>query len=184
METAVLNSLVDYARNNANASKVALVGHSYGSYLSISSASETDVDAVVLTGFSGTTDYFGPFLAGAGFRVARIANPHRWGNLDSGYLTVADLYAETYVYFTEPYFEHRVAEWAYYIGSEPFAVGELPTLLAANISYSSITAPVLILQGQFDVSACGGDCAGLLNDTAALFTGSSFVATVDNLPAG
>ncbi len=38
VEAAVLNSLVDYARKNTSAAKVALVGHSYGSYLSAASA--------------------------------------------------------------------------------------------------------------------------------------------------
>jgi hypothetical protein len=104
--------------------------------------------------------------------------------LDSGYLTSSDLFAETYVYFAEPYFEHRIAEWSYSIASEPFAVGELPSLIATTIEYTNITAPVMVLQGQFDVSACGGDCIGLLDATKALFTSAKTVETVDNLPAG
>lgn len=180
----MLNSLVAYARKVCKASKVALVGHSYGSYLSVASASQTAVDAVVLTGFSGTTAYFAPFLSGAGMRVARIQDPQRWGVLDSGYLTSSDLYAETFVYFAEPYFEHTVAEWSYSFASEPFAVGELPSLIATTIDYANITAPVMVLQGQFDVSACGGDCIGLLDTTKALFTNAKTVETVDNLPAG
>ncbi|PWY88895.1 alpha/beta-hydrolase [Aspergillus sclerotioniger CBS 115572] len=184
VETAVLNSLTEYARQATKASRVALVGHSYGAYLTAASASQMAVDAVVLTGFSGTFTYFGPFLAGAGLRVARHHNPARWGMLDSGYLTSSDLFAETYVYFAEPYFEHRVAEWAFTTESEPFAVGELPSLLETTIEYGNITAPVLVLQGQFDVSACGGNCVGLLNSTKALFTAAKTVETVDNLPAG
>jgi pimeloyl-ACP methyl ester carboxylesterase len=160
VETAVLNAVIAYARKAAHASKVALVGHSYGAYLSAACASQSAIDAVVLTGFTGTTDYFAPFLAGAGLRVARTQDPLRWGMLDSGYLTSSDLYAETYVYFAEPYFEYRVGEWSYNIASEPFAVGELPSLIATPIDYADITAPVLVLQGQFDMSACGGDCVG------------------------
>lgn len=184
VETAVLNSLITYARQTANASQVALIGHSYVSYISTASASQTAVDAVVLTGFSGTFTYFDPFLAGAGFRIANLQDPGRWSELDSGYLTSSDLYAERYVYFAEPYFEHSVAEWAYRVASEPFALGELPSLLTTDIEYGNITAPVLILQGKYDVSACGGNCVGLLNDTKALFTGSEIVETVDDLPAG
>ncbi|RAK95935.1 alpha/beta fold hydrolase, partial [Aspergillus ibericus CBS 121593] len=184
VETAVLNALTAYAQHATNASRVALVGHSYGAYLTAASASQIAVDAVVLTGFSGTFDYFGPFLAGAGLRIARDQNPARWGTLDAGYLTSSDLFAETYVYFADPYFEHRVAEWAFATESEPFAVGELPSLLATTIEYGQITAPVLLLQGQFDVSACGGNCVGLLNSTQALFARASTVETVDNLPAG
>ncbi|KAJ9143473.1 1-acylglycerol-3-phosphate O-acyltransferase [Pleurostoma richardsiae] len=184
VETAVLNSLVDYARTEMKATKVALVGHSYGSYLSAASVSQTAVDAVVLTGFSGTFDYFGPFIAGAGFRVANIENPLRWSELDSGYLTSADAYAESYVYYADPYFERHVAEWSYSVGSETFAVGELLSLIASEMNYPNIKAPVLVLQGQFDVSACGGNCVGLLNTTGAIFNGSSVVETIDNLPSG
>ncbi|KAI1371266.1 alpha/beta-hydrolase [Hypoxylon crocopeplum] len=188
VEAAVLDSLVDYARDKASATKVALVGHSYGSYLSVASAidKKTAIDAVVLTGFAGNFTYFTPFLAGSGFRVARIQNPARWGALDPGYLTTADLYAETYVYFGQEHdFERRVAEWSYYQGSEPFAVGELPSLIASSpLDFAAITAPVLVLQGQFDLSACGANCVGLLEPLKSQFAGAKTVETVDDLPAG
>ncbi|KUL87515.1 hypothetical protein ZTR_04641 [Talaromyces verruculosus] len=184
VETAVLNSLITYARQTVNASQIALIGHSYGSYISTASASQTAVEAVVLSGFSGTFTYFDPFLAGAGLRIANLQDPGRWSDLNSGYLMSSDLYAESYVYFAEPYFEHSVAEWAYRVASEPFALGELPSLLATDIDYGNITAPVLVLQGKYDVSACGGTCVGLLNATKALFTGSEVVETVDDFPAG
>ncbi|KAK7408693.1 hypothetical protein QQX98_009107 [Neonectria punicea] len=184
VETAALNSLVAYARNNLRARKVGLVGHSYGSYLTTASASQTSVDAVVLTGFSGVFDYFAPFIAGAGLRVANTHDQYRWGHLDSGYLTTSDPYATTYVYFAEPYFDHRVVEWAYRVEGEPFAVGELPSLLKTKIQYDNVTAPVFILQGQFDLSACGGNCVGVLNGTKSLFTNAKTLQLVDDLPAG
>ncbi|KAI3316696.1 alpha/beta-hydrolase [Xylariaceae sp. AK1471] len=184
VQTAVLNAIVEYAHDTLNATKIGLVGHSYGSYITAASASQSNVDAVILTGFSGNFSYFGPFVAGAGFRVARTHDPERWGALDSAYLTSSDLYAETYAYYAEPHFEHRVAEWSYNVGSEPFAVAELPTLLSTTIEYGAITGSMLVIQGQYDVSACGGNCVGLLEATAALFTGASAVETVDDLPAG
>lgn len=186
VEVAVLNSLTTYAREALHATKVALVGHSYGSYISAQSAASLGpaIDALVLTGFSGTFAYFAPFVAGAGFRVAKIQNPERWGGLDPGYLTSSDLYAETYFTFARPYFEHRVAEWAYGVASEPFAVGELPSLLATTIAYGNITAPTFLLQGQFDVSACGGNCVGVLDDIKGNFTSAPVIETVDNLSAG
>ncbi|KAI1412850.1 alpha/beta-hydrolase [Hypoxylon sp. FL1857] len=188
VEAAVLDSLVDYARHTANATKVALVGHSYGSYLTVASAAskKTAVDAIVLTGFAGNFTYFTPFLAGSAFRVARIQDPARWGSLDAGYLTSADLYAETYVYFgQEQDFERRVAEWSHYVGSEPFAVGELPSLLASSpLDFAAVTAPVFVIQGQFDLSACGGNCVGLLDGLKNDFAGAKVVETIDNLPAG
>ena len=186
VEVAVLNSLANYSRETLGATKVGLVGHSYGAYISAQSAAILGpaADALVLTGFSGTFAYFGPFVAGTGFRVAKIQDPERWGHLDPGYLTSSDLYAETYIYFAEPYFEHRVAEWSYAVASEPFAVGELPSLLATTVAFKNVTAPTLLLQGQFDVSACGGNCVGVLDDIKGNFTAAPVVEIVDDLPAG
>jgi pimeloyl-ACP methyl ester carboxylesterase len=186
VEVAVLNSLVDYARETAGAKKVVLVGHSYGAYISTQSAATlgSSVDGLVLTGFSGTLEYFGPFGAGVGFRVASAQDPKRWGDLGTGYLTSSDLYAETFAYFASPHFEHRVAEWSYNLGSEPFAVAELPTLLATKIGFGNVTAPVLVLQGQYDTSACGGNCVGVLDDLRSNFTAAADLQTVDNLPSG
>ncbi|ROW06788.1 hypothetical protein VMCG_04107 [Cytospora schulzeri] len=186
VEVAVLNSLTTYARHTLNATKVALIGHSYGSYISAQSAASLGpaVDALVLTGFSGTFAYFAPFVSGAGFRVARLQDPERWGGLDPGYFTTSDLYAETYFTFAGPYFEHRVAEWTYGVASEPFAVGELPSLLATTVAYGNVTAPTFLLQGQFDVSACGGNCVGVLDAFKGNFTSAPVVETVENLPAG
>ncbi|KAL7931778.1 Alpha/Beta hydrolase protein [Trichoderma chlorosporum] len=184
VEVAVLEGLVNYAKTKTHATKVALVGHSYGSYISSAAASQVAVDGLVLTGFSGTFAYFAPFVAGANLRVARTQNPVRWGQLDSGYLTTSDLYAETYIYYAAPYFEHSVAEYTFNVASEPFAVGELPSLLATTIDYDAIKAPVLVLQGQYDISACGGNCVGVVNGTKDIFTGTETLEYVDNLPAG
>lgn len=139
----------------------------------------------MLTGFSGTLAYFAPFLAGAAPRVARLRDPARWGRLPPGYLTSADLYAETYAYFAAPWFERRVAAWSHGVAAEPFAVAELPTLLAAGpLAYGAVTAPTLVLQGRYDVSACGGDCLGLLDGLRANFKAAEVLVTVDDLPAG
>ncbi|KAH8900636.1 alpha/beta-hydrolase [Thozetella sp. PMI_491] len=184
VEVAVLNALIEYTYSVENATKVALIGHSYGSYISSASASQVGVEGLVLTGFSGSFDYFKPFLAGASLRVAKTLNPARWGQLNSSYLTTADLYSEAYIYFAEPYFEHRIARWAFDVASEPFALAELPSLLSTDISFEDVTAPVLILQGQFDVSACGGNCIGQLVNLTRVFNNSKVVETVDDLPAG
>ncbi|PQE13546.1 Alpha Beta hydrolase protein [Rutstroemia sp. NJR-2017a WRK4] len=185
VEVSILNTLIAYSRTYFNSTSTSLLGHSYGSYISTASASQINVDALILTGFSGTIANFGPFLAGASFRVARLQNPSRWGHLDPGFLTSADLYAETYVYFASPHFEHRIAEWTYEVASEPFAVAELPTLLATDIKFEDIKAPTLVLQGRYDVSACGGECVGVINKTTkALFSGAEDFEFVDDLEAG
>lgn len=187
METVVLDYLITHARQNMGAHKVALIGHSYGAYLSGASANHSSVDSVVFTGFSGFFDHFAPFVAGAELRVAKLHDPLRWGSLNSTFLTNSDLFAETYGYFKEPYFEHRIAKWTYEVASEPFAVGELISLLASYNNFHNITAPVLVLQGQYDVSACGGNCVGFLEEEKLrkhVFKGAGSIAVVDDLPAG
>ena len=187
VETKVLNYLVSYARQTLKAKKVALFGHSYGSYLSANTANQTAVDAVILTGFSGFFDYFTPFVAGAGLRVAKTKNPQRWGELDSAYLTSADLYSDVYIYFKSPFFEQRVAEWAHDAVGEPFAAGELLSLIADYTNFNNVTAPVFVLQGQYDLSACGGDCVELLSEKTMrkkVFQKAKTIKLVDDLPAG
>lgn len=77
-----------------------------------------------------------------------------------------------------------MARWSYDVASEPFAIAELPTLLAAEIDYGNVTAPTLVLQGKYDTSACGGDCLGLLDGLNASFTAAASLLTVDDLPSG
>jgi pimeloyl-ACP methyl ester carboxylesterase len=186
VEVSILNQLIAYSRSYFKSTSTTLIGHSYGAYISAAAAaSNTNISALILTGFSGTTANFIPFLAGASFRLANQHSPSRWAHLDSGFLTSSDLYAETYVYFAAPHFEHRIAEWTYEVASEPFAVAELPTLLAADIKFGDITAPTLVLQGRYDVSSCGGECVGVINTTTkALFSGAEEFEYVDDLEAG
>ncbi|KAK8006951.1 hypothetical protein PG989_000941 [Apiospora arundinis] len=193
VQVAVLNSLVDHVRTSSTARKVALVGHSYGAYISIDAAaassnqshsSTSGVDAVILTGFAGGFSHFAPFLAGAGLRVAREQNSERWGALDPGYLTTVDEFADTYIYYHAGDFARRIAAWTHARGSEPFAAGELLSLLATDITYGAVAAPVQILQGKYDLSACGGNCEGQLGEIRGNLTGATVVETVDDLPAG
>jgi hypothetical protein len=107
--------------------------------------------------------------------------------LDSVYLTSSDVYTTTYIYFKNPYFEHRVAEWTHNVAAEPFSVAELPSLLASYNNFDNVTAPVLILQGQYDVSACGGNCVHFLDQSWLrdhVFKTAKTIETVKDLPAG
>jgi pimeloyl-ACP methyl ester carboxylesterase len=82
-----------YTGNIGNPSKIILVGHSFGSAISLSTlASAPEVaDAVVFTGlnflqnFQVVTEAMAP-------RIASLQN-EQWSELDSGYVTWADIYA-------------------------------------------------------------------------------------------
>ncbi|ELQ40721.1 hypothetical protein MCOR27_006307 [Pyricularia oryzae] len=186
VHTAVLNALIERERSQRPENKIALVGHSYGAYLSAATAALSDqIDGVVLMGFGGSFKYFGPFVAGSGLRIAKFRDEERWGTLDAGWLTTVDKYADTYIYFGLPGdFEHRAAEWTHARASEPFGIGEIPSLTSTAIEFGDIETPVLLLQGRYDLSACGGDCVGELEAWKGNLTGSPAVEVVEDLPAG
>ncbi len=126
--------------------KVILVGHSYGSYLSIAaavSAPANSTDAIILTGYSGQFDWFNVFLAGWQVRVSALLHPAKWSHLPHGYMSPADIYSDAFLGFKAPYFDHAVAKWLN-DGEYPFAIGELLTLGATSYNPSVVTAPVLV----------------------------------------
>ncbi|KAF7328765.1 Alpha/beta-hydrolase [Mycena venus] len=110
-------------------------GHSYGSYITagLASAYPELTQAISLSGYSGIFDYFNILIAGWQSRVAALLDSARWGHLQTGYVTPVDIYADAYLEFKSPYFDHSVAEWASSVKS-PYAVGELATLSQTDTS--------------------------------------------------
>jgi pimeloyl-ACP methyl ester carboxylesterase len=142
-------------------------GHSYGSYITAALASAypelTQVcllnltfsgknsvhpiyiiqQAISLSGYSGVFDFFNILIAGWQSRVAALLDSARWGHLQTGYVTPVDIYADAYLEFKSPYFDHTVAEWASSVKS-PYAVGELATLGQRPYDTSNFNKPVQV----------------------------------------
>ncbi|KAJ6558275.1 Alpha/Beta hydrolase protein [Mycena capillaripes] len=160
-------------------------GHSYGAYITaaLASAYPELTQAISLSGYSGLFDYFNILIAGWQSRVAALLDPARWGHLQTGYVTPVDVNADAYLDFKTPYFDHAVAEWTNSVKS-PYAVGELATLGQTVYDTSNFTKPVQVFQGRYDLSACGGNCDGVLNRTALLWPRANPLNITGTFPAG
>ncbi|KAJ7102918.1 Alpha/Beta hydrolase protein [Mycena epipterygia] len=160
-------------------------GHSFGSYITaaLASAYPELTQAISLSGYSGLFDYFNILIAGWQSRVAALLDPARWEHLQSGYVTPVDVYADAYLDFKSPFFDHAVAEWTTSVKS-PYAIGELATLGQTPYDTSNFTKPVQVFQGRYDLSACGGNCDGVLNRTALLWPRASPLNITGTFPAG
>jgi pimeloyl-ACP methyl ester carboxylesterase len=133
------------------ADRVALVGHSLGSVISIQEAATfADVDGVVLTGLSHTVT---PAL-GQAFAALYPANldPRFAGrNIPDGYLTT--LPGHRTIFYQAPYFDPRVLALDEQT-KETTTVAELNTALPALGLSSGIHVPVLVVVGDFDLAFC------------------------------
>lgn len=73
-----------------------LVGHSLGSALVAAAvtASPGLADGIILTGFTFSPANATDFLQGFAPRIASTVNAAKWSNLDNGYFTANDIYAD------------------------------------------------------------------------------------------
>lgn len=106
--------------------KVVHVGHSFGSLITANLAGLHPAlsDGVVLTGFSTVTEWILNFAVGTNFYLAREADPERFGDRSTGYLTWRGELANQLSFFHYPAFEAEVLARAE-ATKFPFAIGEL-----------------------------------------------------------
>jgi pimeloyl-ACP methyl ester carboxylesterase len=162
------------------ASKVALVGHSYGSQLSaaVLQAAPELIDAALLTGlaFSGNP-VTGPLLQHFVLTVfaGRLANtvdpPFA---RDNSYFGFGDIYAHAHGFFYPP-FDLPTLEYAQSI-YQPAAIAEIahiptppqdPEDPLAGVRADGYTGALLLASGEHDL-VCSGDCRTVFNDEYAL----------------
>jgi len=133
------------------AERVALVGHSLGSVISIQEAATYgDVDGVVLTGVSHTiTPALGDIL---GSLYPASLDPRFAGqNLPDGYLT--SLPGQRTVFYHAPFFDPQVVEVDDQT-KETVTTAELNTAVPALALSNGIHVPVLVVVGDFDEAFC------------------------------
>ncbi|KAL9609827.1 MAG: hypothetical protein Q9167_005432 [Letrouitia subvulpina] len=156
-------------------SSVVLVGHSFGSFTSnaLVAAQPLIVDGIVMTGYSlngGNTQ-----IIFEGSRVAAIQNRKRFGELDSGYITSADVYSTVSDFFKAPDYERDVAVFAE-SSKAPYAIAELISIsppFVPPLNASLFNGPGLVISGEYDSLLCGGYCPGVIRDPlTAYFAGS------------
>lgn len=107
---AVLQSIAKIVRSGlyngaiGKPSKLALMGFSYGSYTTHGAiAEQPDIaDAVILTavGFNSSGLNANGLVRSFEMRVANLQDPEKYGDLDTGYVTWVDKYAQIFKYVT------------------------------------------------------------------------------------
>lgn len=162
--------------------KVLHVGHSFGSELSVGLAAVAPEvsDGVVLTGYSGISNYTTLFLASAGLRFASENQPKRFPNTtySSGFVTWPDKYANQYSFFEYPFFDPAVldrAEAAKY----PFTVGEFLSIAALPVAAPAFKGPTLYLAAEADLIFCASNCTGLFGADSVAIQGFNASSSVE-----
>ncbi|KAL4871856.1 hypothetical protein BDV12DRAFT_205706 [Aspergillus spectabilis] len=169
--------------------KIVHVGHSFGSLVvnSLVAKSPHLADAVILTGFGHDFSWSANFQLCWGFEIAELNNPRRFAGYDSGYLTWGDEFDNQCAAFTYPYFDPRILRKAESTKA-PFAIAELLSFGITEVVAPGFTGPVLILNGEQDLSFCGGDCHGVLDapdsPSSSVFPNASLLAAYIHPNAG
>ncbi|KAF3810017.1 hypothetical protein GCG54_00002466 [Colletotrichum gloeosporioides] len=181
LEVAIIHSLIHTVREGRSTlgdfDKILYVGHSYGSSLGnmLAQKHPLDVDAFILTGFSGDLGTSASALSAYG-SAAMVSS--RFKGLPLGYLTVvneSDRTASFYGGSFDPSFAARD-----YDREDTVTVGELlsPGLQPVETDYRG---NVLVMTGDLDVLFCprGPDtCADALRGTETLFPNATFSSMV------
>ncbi len=131
------------------AERVALVGHSLGSVISIQEAATYgDVDGVVLTGVShNVTSHLGD----VSFYPASLDPRFAGLNLPDGYFTTVP--GTRPVFYHAPSFDPQVLAIDE-ANKETVTLGELNTAVSGLGFSSGIHVPVLVMVGDFDLAFC------------------------------
>lgn len=143
--------LVAPSFGSIRADRVALVGHSLGSVISMQEAGTYgDVDGVVLTGVShNVTPVLGAILSSL---YPANLDPHFAGrNIPDGYLT--SLPSLRSIFYQAPFFDPQVVAVDDQ-NKETVTTAELNTAVPALALSASIHVPVLVVVGDFDAAFC------------------------------
>ncbi|KAL4928126.1 alpha/beta fold hydrolase [Aspergillus undulatus] len=142
--------------------KTVLVGHSYGSGLTIGIlANYPDiVDGAVSTGLIPGEQFGKAGQRAFGLEFAPESDPVRFGNRGSGYLVQGTKTALQQIFFKKGYFEEELLEYADSI-KETGSAGEFVSFAAAlGKPANSYKGPLLFALAQYDFGTCLGECPG------------------------
>ncbi|MCJ1409871.1 hypothetical protein MMC19_003955 [Ptychographa xylographoides] len=154
IQVAVLQDLVRLVRSGQNTTPVGvpkslvLMGHSFGSILVAAAAtSQPDLtDGLILISFS----YNGTNIA----------------DLDTGYITTVDFFADGNTLFKKSDYDVNVVEFTHDTRA-PFAIAELISLPVVNFVAAEFKGALQIITGKYDFIFCTGNCDGVIEHPAA-----------------
>ncbi|KAH7058921.1 Alpha/Beta hydrolase protein [Macrophomina phaseolina] len=167
-------------------SKIAYVGHSYGSLIGNTLAARypDDIDAFILTGFTSALKQAiaGVVVSPLGAPAA-LVEPARFGNLSLGYMAMSNEEGARGVFYTNSADEWDASvvyrDW---LSRGTYTLGEAISTLFVNDVADGFDKPVLVLTGHKDQIFCGlalpvlgeADCSGYLERTRQLFPAAEY----------
>ena len=181
-----LHQIVQEMRQHYNMQQVDVVGHSYGSMISVQEAATYhDADRVVLTGLLHSQ---GPGeLNGLTALYPAMLDPQFASKgYDPGYLTTRPGVRGTLFYYlptTNPTVLAYDEAHKSVISSTQFADGQTESAVPAGINLSNqINVPVLVIAGQYDALFCGltldcNNAAAVRANETPYYTGSPSLTT-------
>ncbi|KAF1992802.1 hypothetical protein P154DRAFT_504419 [Amniculicola lignicola CBS 123094] len=142
------------------------IGHSAGSFTTngITTLHPADLDAAVLTGFSPDTSGAPIAFVGLDLTIASQAVPFRFSGLANGYLTSGSISASQYLFMRSPGYDPAILNLAE-ATKQVFTLGELFSI-KAQVSVN-FTGPIDVVNGEFDLPNCHGNCKVPYNKAAA-----------------
>ncbi len=177
-------NLVVPAFGRIRAERVALVGHSLGSVISIAEAGTYgDVDGVALTGVSHTISA----VLGDTLATLYPANldPHFAGrNIPDGYLTSQPGLRN--IFYQAPFYDPHVLALDEQT-KETVTTAELATAVPALDLSTGIHVPVLVADGDYDAAFCGAptcSASGSLNNEPSFYPADACTETAAIPAAG
>jgi len=173
LQVNIAHSLIQSLRggklSNKTFSKVAGAGHSYGSIQSVGIAAQypTDLDAIVLQGFSLSSSGLPITFADFTSAIANQNVPARLGALQNGYLVTSNPIANQFAFYTYPNYDQSIFN-SLDAKKEPFSVGDALTLTAPVVPATAYTGSIDVVLGGEDVIFCQGDCLYPVDQAAAV----------------
>ncbi|KAL7904240.1 Alpha/Beta hydrolase protein [Trichoderma velutinum] len=172
IQMAILQSLAksirsgNYSTSGKAPKKLVLVGHSFGSALSAGALTAEPDLADGVAGYSYAGFNPGGFVQAAGLRIADKQHPVKWRQLDNGYITTADLYANINVFFKAPDFDQAFAAYSDSI-KQPLAINELISMSLLPTKPTNFKGAAIVIAGQYDFIFCTSQCDDIIEPSAA-----------------
>lgn len=172
LQIAIAHELVQLLRRGGIANQtfqhVVGVGHSFGSaqVSGLTAQYPDDFDAVVLTGFSPDNSGIPIAFASLDLKIASQAQPLRFSDLPSGYLTATSIEGIQFFFFREPQFDPALLYLAD-ATKQGITVGEFLAIGASKVS-ANFTGPIDVVNGEYDLPNCAGNCLLPYNKPAAV----------------
>ncbi|CZR64268.1 uncharacterized protein PAC_14166 [Phialocephala subalpina] len=199
LQTEIVHQLIVKARagtlpsaNGKAFNSVIYVGHSYGSFIGnyLNVQYPNDANATILTGVTSSENF--PFVDAylPDLVPAATANPVKWGNLPSGYLTLRNVSDYGKGFWYPPFFDSAL-EQLDFATRGPGAYSEFGSVVLPLEVAGKYTGPVFDITGQHDAIFCplpdpasstkpyttydcGPSQGGILSQTGKLYPNASY----------